>query len=90
MNTFYADGFSMTGSLTDAKFDFMVSEPAVNEQGIVVGERQIIGERVIMSLPLAKEFAGKLSELIAAHEKQFGEVASLSKMKEMLENNEQQ
>lgn len=89
MNTFYADGFSMTGSLTDAKFDFIVTEPAANEEGIIVGERQVIGQRVIMSLPLAKEFAERLSKLIATHEKQFGEVASLSKMKEMIENNEQ-
>ena len=90
MNTFYADGFSMTGSLTDAKFDFIISEPAVNENGIIVGEKQVVGQRVIMSLPLAKEFAEKLTGLIATHESQFGEVSSLSKMKEMMGNNEQQ
>ena len=82
MNSFYADGFSITVGLVDAKVDFLISVPNVTEEGIVSGEKQILGQRVVMTLPLAKELSEKLSGIIKTYEGDFGVISNLTELQE--------
>ena len=87
MNSFYADGFSIYAGLTDAKIDFNTVNPVADENGNIVGEQRIIGQRIALSLPLAKELAQKLNEIIASYEEQFGPVLDLGEAREKIVKN---
>ena len=87
MSSIYADGFSIMTGLTDTKIDFLAINPVTNEKGEVIGEQRTPEQRIILSLPLAKELAEKLSEMIVMYEAQFGTVLDLKAAREKMEKN---
>ena len=79
----YADAFGILGSLTDLKVDFFSVSPHI-ENGQVVGEERTAEQRIILSLPLAKELAMKLQGAVEEYEKNFGKVLDLDEVKKRI------
>lgn len=74
---YYAEAFRIAGSLTDVKMDFLSIQPVADANGQITSEQQVLDHRIIMSLPLAKEFATKILQLIADHESVHGPILDL-------------
>ena len=87
MNNTYADTFRIFGSLTDIKLDFATTQPCVDENGNIIGEEHSNEHRIILSLPLAKNLAAKLSATVEDYEKNFGAVLDMIALQETNEEN---
>ena len=81
----YADAFSILGSLTDMKIDFMSVAPHINQEGNIDGEERTIQQRIVLSLPLAKDFCSKLSKAVENYESNFGEILNLDKARSKMD-----
>lgn len=87
MSSIYVDGFSIIAGLVDTKIDLLSINPVIDEKGSIVGEQRTIEQRVVLSLPLAKELAEKLNEMVSIYEAQFGPLMDLKAAREKMENN---
>ena len=67
-NRTYADSFRILGSMTDINIDFASSHPKIGENGAIIGEDNVLEQKIILSLPLAKELAKKLTGAVADYE----------------------
>jgi len=76
----YADAFGIMTNLTDVKIDFSISNPKVDASGKIVGDDHIFEHRIVLSLPLAKDLAKKLTDAISNYENTFGSVVDLGEI----------
>lgn len=82
----YADAFGILSSLTDVKIDFASTQPQIDENGKIVGENRILEQRIILSLPLAKNLATKLANAVEDYEKNFGSILDLDEVRGKVQN----
>lgn len=83
-NFTYADVFGIFSSLTDVKIDFASTQPRINEKGDFVDEKVSV-QRIVLSLPLAKDLAKKLSDAVQDYENHFGDVLNLDEARKNLQ-----
>lgn len=73
----YADSFGIMSNLTDVKIDFSITDPRVEEGENVVDPNPVFEHRIVMSLPLAKDLAKKLTAAVSNYERAFGSIVDL-------------
>lgn len=84
VNAIYIDGFSLIGGLTDIKVDLQTSTPMLDENNNVVGEERALAQRITLSMPMAKELAEKLAEMVSVYEQHVGPVMRLDEIRAKL------
>lgn len=78
MDSIYVGAFNILTGACDMKIDFYKTEPVVNEDGNVIGEERSEARRITMNLPLAKQFAQTITELIEHYEANMAPIIELS------------
>lgn len=81
MEKIYADAFGIIGGLSDIKIDFVTVDLMLDADGKPIGETRNIEQRVTMPMPLAKDFAKKLTEAVEHYENTFGPVLDLEEVR---------
>lgn len=84
MNALYIDGFGLIGGLVDIKIDLQVTSPIVDEKRNVVGENREVAQRITLSMPMAKELAEKLTQMVSTYEQRVGPILSLEEIRERI------